>query len=299
MENGMEMIGNEHADEAREVRLDQGVIRYRDIGSGPTLVFVAGLLANRTLWRDVVSRLAGEYRCVMPDLPLGGHSVPMAPGTDLSPPGVARIVADFMATLDLRDVTLVGNDTGGAICQMVVAAHRGRVGRLVLTNCDAYEAFLPLALSPFQHGARLFGDRFGTALGWVVKRRAGQRLFLKVVAKRRVDDATLDAYFGPFARDAGVRHDTVRFLAAISNRHTMEAAKSFPSFDRPVLIVWGEDDRFFSAGLARRLQRDFPDARLESVPGSRAFVPEDQPETLARLIAGFVPVAGVSAGVAA
>ena len=286
----MRRIGSEYADEEREVRLEQGVIRYRDVGSGPTLVFVAGLLANRTLWRDVVQRLASRYRCVVPDLPLGGHPVPMGPGADPSPPGVAQLLADFMAALDLRDVTLVGNDTGGAICQLVIASHRERIGRLVLTNCDAYEAFLPIGISPFHHGARLFGERFGTAVGWMLRHRAGQRLLLRLVAKRRLDNATLDAYFGSFVRDAGVRRDAVRFLTAISNRQTLGAATNFPSFDRPVLIVWGEDDRFFSAGLARRLQRDFPDARLEFVADSRAFVPEDQPEALANQIAGFVPV---------
>lgn len=96
-----------------EVRLGQGLIRYREEGSGPTLVFVHGLLANGVLWRDVVSGLSGRFRCVLPDLPLGGHAVPMGDGVDLSPRGVARLVADFMDALDLRDVTLVGNDTGG------------------------------------------------------------------------------------------------------------------------------------------------------------------------------------------
>jgi pimeloyl-ACP methyl ester carboxylesterase len=99
-----------------EVRLEQGVIRYREVGSGPNLLFVHGVLANGTLWRDVVAHLAGRFRCIVPDLPLGGHSVPMGAEVDLSLPGVARIVAGLMEALDLRDVTLVGNDTGGTIC---------------------------------------------------------------------------------------------------------------------------------------------------------------------------------------
>ena len=121
--------------EARETRLGGGVIRYRDEGDGPVLLFVHGVLANGTLWRDVVGRLSRRFRCIVPDLPLGGHSVPMESGADLTLPGVARMVADLMEMLDLRDVTLVGNDTGGAICQVVISEHPERVGRLVLTNC--------------------------------------------------------------------------------------------------------------------------------------------------------------------
>lgn len=272
----------------RSVQLAQGTISYRDLGAGPTLLFVHGLLANGTLWRDVVPPLAGNFRCIVPDLPLGGHSVAMNPEADLTPPGMAQIVADLMDVLDLHDVTLVGNDTGGAICQIVVATHPQQLAGLVLTNCDAYEAFFPWLISPFHYGARLLGERFTGALALALRHRLAQRLFLWTVARRRMDETTLDAYFASFVRDAGVRRDTARFLAAVSNRYTLEVARSFPSFRRPVLLVWGKDDFFFSSRLAHRLQRDFPDARLEFLSRSRAFVPEDRPDALANLIAGFV-----------
>ncbi len=272
----------------REVRLGEDVVRYREIGSGPTLVFIPGILANGVLWRDVVSGLSGRFRCVVPVLPLGGHAVPMGPGADLSPRGVARLVADFMAALDLRDVTLVGNDTGGAVCQIVIAEHPGRIGRLILTNCDAYEAFFPWQLSIFHYGPRLLGTRFVDALAWVLRARTAQRLLLKLVAKRRMDEATLDAYFANLTSNPGVRRDLTRFLQKVSKRSTLEAARRFPHFGRPVLIVWGEDDAFFLPRYARRLSEDFPDARLRFLAGSRAFVPEDRPEALAGLVSGFV-----------
>jgi pimeloyl-ACP methyl ester carboxylesterase len=82
--------------------------------------------------------------------------------------------------------------------------------------------------------------------------------------------------------------DVARFVRSVSRRFTVEAARSFPGFDRPVLIAWGLRDIFFSPRLALRLQHDFPDARLEAVPGSRAFVPEDRPERLAQLVREFV-----------
>jgi pimeloyl-ACP methyl ester carboxylesterase len=132
----------------REVRLDGGVIRYREVGTYPALVFVHGILANGTLWRDVVADLSGRIRCIVPDLPLGGHSVAMEAG------------ADLMEELDLRDVTLVGNDTGGAICQVLISNHPECIGTLVLSNCDAYEAFFPVVLRPNLYAARVFGMRY-------------------------------------------------------------------------------------------------------------------------------------------
>ena len=274
--------------EEREVRVGPDVVRYREVGSGPTLVFVHGILAGGFLWRDVVAGLSG-FRCIVPDLPLGGHAVPMSSEADLSPRGVARLVADFMAALDLRDVTLVGNDTGGAICQIVIAEHPERVGRLVLTNCDAYEAFFPWQFHLFfHHGPRLFGPRYVDLMAWMLRARPAQRLLLKAVAKRRMDEATLDAYFANLVGKTGVRSDLTRFLRQVSRRYTLGAAERFPEFRRPVLIVWGADDPFFPSRYARRLQKDFPDARLRFVAGSRAFVPEDRPEALAGHVTDFV-----------
>lgn len=274
---------------AREIRLGQGVIRYREVGEGPVLLFVHGILANGTLWREVVPLLSGNFRCVVPDLPLGRHAVPMEQDADLTPRGVARMVAHLIERRAMRDVTLVGNDnTGGAICEILVAEHPERIGSLVLTNCGAYEAFFPLLLRPFHYAARFFGTRFVDLLALVLRTRVAQRALLKTVAARRMDDATLDAYASPLIRDAGVRRDLARLLGSVSNRYTLEAARRLHDFRRPVLIVWGENDIFFSVRLAGRLQRDFPAARLELVDRSRAFVPEDWPERLAELIAGFL-----------
>src|SRR5262245_59919039 len=112
-----------------EVQLPQGTNRYPDIGNGEPLVFVHGLLVNGSLWRKVVPQLEPDFRCIVPDLPLGSHSQPMSPDADLSPPGLARIVHGFTAALGLESVTLVGNDTGGAISQITAANHPDRISR--------------------------------------------------------------------------------------------------------------------------------------------------------------------------
>ncbi len=274
--------------ETKEIRLQQGVMRYREMGEGPPIVFVHGILVNSTLWREVIPPLARHHRCIALDLPLGGHQFPMNPDADLSPDGVARIVADFLEALNLRDVILVGNNTGGAICQIVVARHPERLSRLVLTNCDSYEDFFPLLLKPFHYGAKFFGQRFVDFTAWTLRSRPAQRVLLKTVAARRMNVGILDAYMQPLIREPGVRRDLTKFLSQVSNRYTLDAARSFKNFDCPVLIAWGENDIFFSSKLARHLQREFPDSTLKFVPESRTFVPEDQPEGLVELIRDFV-----------
>jgi pimeloyl-ACP methyl ester carboxylesterase len=170
----------------REVTLDQGTIRYRDTGgTGDPIVFIHGALVNGRLWEEVVPRLEGRYRCIVPDLPLGSHVIPMRRDADLTPPGLASLIAEFMAALDLNGVTLVANDTGGAISQLVAVNHPERLARLVLTPCDAYENFLPPAFRYLQLIGRVPGGVFLTAqsmrlratrrmplaYGWLTKKR--------------------------------------------------------------------------------------------------------------------------------
>ncbi len=126
-----------------EIQLSQGTVRYRDEGAGPPVLFVHGVLVDGRAWDRVVPRLTDRARCIVPDLPLGAHQVPMPADADLSPLGLARLIVELIERLELDDVTLVGNDTGGALCQLVAAHHPQRLGRLVLTNCDSFEHFPP------------------------------------------------------------------------------------------------------------------------------------------------------------
>jgi len=271
------------------VDLDAGTIRYRDSGSGPTIVFAHGLLVDGSLWRKVTPLLDGEFRCVVPDLPLGSHREAMTAEADLTPPGVARVLADFMAALELHDVTLVGNDTGGAICQLVAANHPERLGNLVLTPCDAYENFLPPFFRPLQYAAKVPG--LLTTLVQPMRIRALQRGpmgFGMLISPENIDPDVLDSWIRPYLGDGGVRRDTIKFLRSISNRYTIEAAEKLRSFDRPTLIAWAPEDRFFKLRFAERLAKEIPNARLVRIEDSRTFVSEDQPERLAEEIASFV-----------
>jgi pimeloyl-ACP methyl ester carboxylesterase len=272
----------------KEIDLTAGTIRYRDTGSGPPIVFVHGLLVDGTLWRKVIPALEPSFRCIAPDLPLGSHTIPMKPGADLSPPALARVIGEFIERLDLRDVTLVANDTGGALTQILLASGKTeRIGRVVLTPSDAFDNFFPPMFRPLQYLARVPGAV--NAVIQTLRAPALRRLPLAYgwLAKRRIPNDVTAAWVRPCQTDRGVRRDTARVLAGVSSRYTNEAAARLSSFERPVLLAWAPEDRFFPLEHARRLAELFPDARLEEVPDSWTFVPEDQPERLARLVESF------------
>jgi pimeloyl-ACP methyl ester carboxylesterase len=267
----------------REIELTQGTIRVYEQGEGPVLFFVHGLLVSHTLWELVVKRLADSHRCVSIDLPLGAHRTAMKPDADLSPRGVAAMIAGVMQQLDLRDVVLVGNDTGGALCQLVVADHGERLAGLVLTTCDAYEHFPP----PLLKGMTFLGrkPRIGDPFMRLGRFGLVRDALIAPVNKRRSKERS-QAWVEPLA-DPDIRRDVLRFMARIDNADTIAAGTALKAFDRPALVVWTKGDRFFPEADGRRLAADLS-APLEVLDDTRTFIPLDQPDRLAELIRAFV-----------
>ena len=273
--------------ELKQVDLSQGTVRYRERGTGEPIVFVHGLLVNGDLWRKVVPALAEQYRCITPDLPLGSHEPAMAANADLSPPGMARLIDDFMAKLGLNDVTLVGNDTGGAFCQLVAVEHPQRIGRLVLTPCDSYDNFLPLAFKYLQLLSRVPGSMFPLAQTLRMRFLHNTPLVFGLLAKRPIDREATSSYGAAVKSNAAVRRDLRKVLKGISKHYTLEAAERLRDFRRPALVVWSREDRVFPFEHAVKLAGTLPNGVLETVDDSYSFVPEDQPQRLATLIAEF------------
>lgn len=269
-----------------EIRVPQGAIRCREYpGAGAPIVFIHGLLVDGRLWDNVLPHLDGR-RLIVPEWPLGSHTTALGEDADLTPPGLARLVADTLAVLGLDDVTLVANDTGGAIAQLVVTRHPDRIGRLVLTNCDAYENFLPAMFRPLEVAAHVPGciRLLLAGMRWAPMRNLP--MAFGRLANRHIDPALTGDWVSPARTDPAVRRDLIKMLRGISKRYTEDAATKLHTFDKPTLIVWGRDDTFFKPRYAERLAAAFPNARLEWLD-ARAFVPLDQPQQLAELIAGF------------
>lgn len=271
-----------------DAELPQGTVRYRELGVGEPIVLVHGVLANSLLWTDVAEQLAKDFRVIAPDLPLGSHIKPLNAGADLTPPGLAKLLADFIAELSLEGVTLVGNDTGGALCQLAAVHHGERVARLVLTPCDAYEAFPPPAFVPLMALGRIPGAIW--AIGNSMRPRFAQRLPIAYgwLSKQPIDDVVMKSFLRPIQTDRRIRRELAAVMRGVDKRHTLEVAKQFPAFEKPVLIAWAADDHFFKLSTAERLAGDFPNARLELIEDSLTFVSIDQPRRLAELITAFV-----------
>ena len=267
--------------------LTAATIDYEDTGgSGPVVVFVHGLLVDGTLWRKVVSRLDG-CRCVVPTLPLGSHRVPARDRSALTPVGVADMLAEFIERLELTDVTIVANDTGGAITQLLLTRRPERIASVVLTPCDAFENFLPPAFKPLQWlaKARLLGAFLQGARIPAVRRSP---LAYGLLTKRPVPAEILEGWVRPALSNRGVRGDAQYFTRHIDKRLTLDAAAKLGTFDRPVLLAWSAEDRFFKIGFAERLAAVFPNARLERIPDAYTFLPEDRPDVLAEQITAII-----------
>ena len=274
-----------------QIELSAGTIDYEDTGGdGPTLVLLHGLLMDASLWDDVIADLSVDHRCVAPTLPLGAHRHAMHADADLSLRGIARLVGELLERLDLRDVTLVGNDTGGALVQLLVCDGAAHVSRIVLASSDAFDNFPPgltgkTLVATGKLPPALFGlfmqqmrlrplRRLPIAFGWLTKR----------------GDAATARWIRPVLQQREIRRDTVRVLrAAAADKHLMlDAAEHLPTYDRRALVVWASEDRVMPPAHGRRLAELLPQGRLVEIPDSYTLMPLDQPARLAQVIRDFI-----------
>ena len=267
------------------VDLPQGPISYREFGQGQPLLFVHGLLVDGRLWSDVPERLGSEFRCLVPDWPMGSHRLAMNPDADLSPPGVAQLIAGFLDALGLDRVTVIGNDTGGAMSQIFTARHPDRVERLVLTNCDMLDVFPPFPFNFMPPLARVPGGMAAMAAPFRIG--AVRRATYGALVKHPISPELADSWLEPVMTDREIKRDAAKLTGGVNKRHTLEAAERLRSFDRPVRFIWAPEDRFFKLAKAEQLAGMLRDAEIETVDDAKTFVPLDQPARVAELIGGF------------
>jgi pimeloyl-ACP methyl ester carboxylesterase len=263
------------------VTLPAATIEYRESGprdsAYPPVVFVHGALVDSRLWDAVAARLTAQgFRCLQPNLPLGSHTIPVNDRSALTPVGVAALLHDFLTALDLDDVTLVGNDTGGGLCQFLIDAHPERIGRLVLTNCDAFDKFPPF---PFNAVFALMRTRLSVSALMATMGPTALRhspLGFGLLAKN-LDPELTASWLQPSRTDRRIAGDFAALARGIGRTDLTDVAPRLQRFGKPVTVVWGLDDRCFTPELGHRLAALFPDSKLIEVPNSSTFVPLDDP----------------------
>lgn len=266
------------------IDISAGTIHYEATGpdNGRPVVFVHGYMMGGELWRRVGERLADlGLRCIAPTWPLGAHPEPLRRGADRTITGVAGMVAEVLAALDLEDVVLVGNDTGGVITQLVAVHHPERLGALVLTSCDAFEHFPPPILKPVILAAK--SKATFRAVAQAMRLPAARKRAFDGLAHRNIDELT-EAWVRPGLSDPRIAEDLRRFTLSMRTEVTTGVAARLPEFGKPTLIAWSADDVFFEQEDGVRLAATIPHARLEVIEGARTFSMIDQPDRLADLL---------------
>jgi pimeloyl-ACP methyl ester carboxylesterase len=268
-----------------KARVDGLDVEYTDTGRGPTVLFVHGVYVTGALWNDVVAELGDGFRCIAPTWPLGAHSTP-TDGADLGAEAAARRIVHFMEALDLTDVTVVANDTGGGLVLASLGdptLDTSRIARLVLTNCDSYEHFPPGSFAQIVKLCRL-SSTLGAGIVRLLATGPGQAFFLKAVSKHPPTQERQREIFGAFATSAAARRDAVAVTASLDPALTLRAAPAIEAFDRPVTLTWGTEDQLFPVDHARRLRDAFPHATLTEIPDCSTFVMIDAPGKLGEAI---------------
>lgn len=273
------------------IELSSGPLDYHDSGgNGPALVFLHGLLMDSSLWADVVAELSPTHRCVVPTLPLGGHRRPIGRGTELTLQSVATMVAELLERLALDDATVIGNDTGGAIAQLLVADHPARIGSLVLVSCDAFENFPPgLTGRALVLMGRLPRPLFGALMQQLRVRPIRWLLIAFGWLTKRGDAATV-RWLRQLLSDRAIQFDAVRILRSIAADRELliRSAESLAYFQRPSLIVWGSEDRVMPPAHGRRLAELLPQSRLIEIVDTNTLIPLDQPAELVAALREFL-----------
>lgn len=273
----------------RTVDLDAGPVDILEAGDGPPVVFLHGALVDASLWDDVIEVLVPRgFKCIAPTLPLGAHRQPMHAGADLSLPGLAALVAQLIRRVSAVPVTIVSNDSGTAIAQVVIADHQGVVAQAVLTNGDAFDYFFPRLFRPLQWLAYVPGGvgLIGLAARWRLTRSSPLGFGRLTIAG--VDDEMAHRWSEPIRANPLIRRDTARFLRAVDRKHTNAVAGRLSRVDLPVLLAWADADRVFPRALADRLAAHLTRSAITTIPASYTFIPIDAPTALADAIDRFL-----------
>ena len=262
----------------RSVQTASGRISYAELGSGPVALFVHGVLLNSHLWRHQIAELSDLRRCIAPDL-LAHGDTEISSDQDVSVTANAEMLKQFLDALSIDQVDLVGNDSGGGICQIFAAKYPERIRTLTLTDCDAHDNWPPEAFKPFLEMAAKGGLRSTLEVMLANKSvyRSPDALGPAYEHPESLSDESIETYLRPLIRTEQRLHDFQRFLAAFDNNHTLAIETRLKQVKAPTLIVWGTDDVYFDVKWSHWLASTIPGTRRRiEFEGARIFFPEER-----------------------
>lgn len=277
------------AETRRMLDTPSGRIATYESGSGPAALFVHGVPLNSFHWRNVVGGVGDIRRCVAADLMGLGYSE-VDDDQDLTFPAQAAMLVQVLDELQIETVDLVGNDSGGAVCQIVAATYPERVRTLTLTNCDTHDGWPPETFGPL-HDAAAAGTLAESFRFLLTEphRAHSPRSFGRAYADPTVlTPEVLDVYLRPLVASDRRAQQLHRYILSMNNQQTVSIEGLLRELTIPTQIVWGLDDVFFDVKWGRWLKATIPGAeRLIEVPGARLFFPEDRPDALVEPLRDF------------
>jgi pimeloyl-ACP methyl ester carboxylesterase len=269
--------------------LPVGRTRVRTAGAGPAVMFTHGLLVDSRIWDYVAGPIADQgFTVVLPDLPLGAHTVAVTDRAKLTTSSVADALFDVAGQLGIERFAVLGFDTGGAVAQVAAASRPDRIDRLALMSCDAFEHFPPAMIRPFQWAAR-----WAPAMTLVLRSLGNPRLQhrplpLGLVARRKIDPALIRAWAAPSLSDPGIRADCMAFIRQMTPADTLAAAGKLRSFHGPAMVMWSRHDQVFPRRDATRLAQLLPRCELRWIEDSYTFASLDNPARTTALVLEFL-----------
>ena len=272
------MNGKAFFADRRQIETPSGTIGYIEQGRGPAALFVHGVLLNGYLWRHQLAQLGDVRRCIAVDLLAHGNTE-ISVTQDVSVTANAHMLAEFLDAMEIDQVDLVGNDSGGGICQIFAALYPERLRSLALTNCDTHDNWPPEPFKPFV--AMVAAGGLAETLNSMLADKRVYRSALAPAYERveDVSDDTIETYLRPLVRSKQHTRNLERFVNAFDCRHTVQIEKQLRLVQAPTLIAWGTDDVYFDLKWSRWLADAIPGTRKRvEFPSARIFFPEERPQ---------------------
>jgi pimeloyl-ACP methyl ester carboxylesterase len=256
-----------------------GTVGYREAGAGPVALFIHGVFVSGDLWGGQLEGLADLRRCVAVDLlGHGASSCPPAEGMSLA--AQAEMILAVLDGLGAEQADLVGNDSGGAIAQLVAARAPERVRSLTLTDCDTDTNLPPAAFAPFVEMART--GALKAMLPVVAADPAAGRdaLASSLEHPEAISDADIAARLAPLGEPD--RAAAIEAMVASMDAEVLVGIRAELGRLRvPTLMVWGTADDFFDVSWARWLEQTIPGAvGVRLVEGGKLYHPLERPAEL-------------------